>query len=766
MKQQKDNWVKILFSFAAPCKGKMALSVFCAILSVAGGFIPFWAVYEILLAFINQNVTLNGILIWCLVGAAGYLLRVACHGISTILAHISAYTILEGIRLKIADRLMKAPLGEVMGRRIGYLKNIIMDKVEDLEPPLAHMIPELTSNLLLPVAIFTWMMVIDWRMGLAVLIAPVLAMIPMFFLMRNYNSQYAAYMEANNHVNSIIIEYVEGIEVVKAFNQSTSSYEKFVNLPELMATFKQVADIQTADMLKLPVPKANFHTEVIQPSELQQEMVRGLAERAEAIRAGGVDPRVDNMLRITNDGRKLALDMRLINPLAADDPNGKVATCARNVIRIWEQTKEQRSAQLVFCDLSTPSKTTPIEMQKNGDGVYEMIPDQFTDVYNDLKKKLMEAGIPEEEIAFIHDANTEARKKELFSKVRSGQVRILMGSTQKMGAGTNVQDRLIALHDLDCPWRPSNLAQRLGRIVRQGNMNPQVEIFRYVTEGTFDAYLYQLVENKQKFIAQIMTSKAPVRVADDVDETALSYSEIKALATGNPLIIEKCNLDMEVGKLNMLKASYLSQKYALEDMVLKKYPEAVTRLEERIAGYEQDVQLAAAHPKPQEGFVGITILDQPYADKEAAGKEILDVCTKMTGSDAVFLGQYRGFSLVLSYDGLSNEYRMTMKGTLSHTAVLGADVFGNLTRMDNVIDGLPGKLEAVRAELADTQVQLENARTELTAPFAREAELAEKTARLKELNILLNMDQKDNSLIDDVPDEDTPEKSKVRDHER
>lgn len=543
-------------------------------------------------------------------------------------------------------------------------------------------------------------------------------------------------------------------------------FAKFFNLPELMATFKQVADIQTADMLKLPVPKANFHTEVIQPSELQQEMVRGLAERAEAIRAGGVDPRVDNMLRITNDGRKLALDMRLINPLAADDPNGKVATCARNVIRIWEQTKEQRSAQLVFCDLSTPSKTTPIEMKKNGDGVYEMIPDQFTDVYNDLKKKLMEAGIQEEEIAFIHDANTEARKKELFSKVRSGQVRVLMGSTQKMGAGTNVQYRLIALHDLDCPWRPSDLAQRLGRIVRQGNRNAEVEIFRYVTEGTFDAYLYQLVENKQKFIAQIMTSKAPVRVADDVDETALSYSEIKALATGNPLIIEKCNLDMEVSKLNMLKASYLSQKYSLEDMVLKKYPEAITRLTERIAGYEQDVQLAAAHPKLQEGFVGITILDQPYADKEAAGKAILDVCTKMTGSDAVFLGQYRGFSLVLSYDGPSNEYRMTMKGTLSHTAVLGADVFGNLTRMDNVIDGLSGKLEAVRVELADTQVQLENARTELAAPFAREAELAEKTARLKELNILLNMDEKDNSLIDDVPDEDTPEKSKARDYVR
>lgn len=548
--------------------------------------------------------------------------------------------------------------------------------------------------------------------------------------------------------------------------RAKTRFAKFFNLPELMATFKQVADIQTADMLKLPVPKANFHTEVIQPSELQQEMVRGLAERAEAIRAGGVDPRVDNMLRITNDGRKLALDMRLINPLAADDPNGKVATCARNVIRIWEQTKEQRSAQLVFCDLSTPNKNTPIEMQKNEEGIYEMIPNQFTDVYNDLKKKLMEAGVPEEEIAFIHDANTEARKKELFSKVRSGQVRILMGSTQKMGAGTNVQDRLIALHDLDCPWRPSDLAQRLGRIVRQGNLNPEVEIFRYVTEGTFDAYLYQLVENKQKFIAQIMTSKAPVRVADDVDETALSYSEIKALATGNPLIIEKCNLDMEVGKLNMLKASYLSQKYALEDMVLKKYPETITRLMERIAGYEQDLQLATAHRKPQEGFAGITILEQLYADKEAAGKAILDVCTKMTGSDAVFLGQYRGFSLVLSYDGPSNEYRMTMKGTLSHTAVLGADVFGNLTRMDNVIDGLSGKLEAVRAELADTQVQLENARTELAAPFAKEAELAEKTARLKELNILLNMDQKDKSLIDDVPDEDTPERSRSKGLER
>lgn len=502
-----------------------------------------------------------------------------------------------------------------------------------------------------------------------------------------------------------------------------------------MAAFKEVADIQTADMLKLPVPKANFHTEVIQPSELQKEMIKGLAERAEKIRGGGVDPHVDNMLRITNDGRKLALDMRLIQPLAPDDPNGKVAVCARNVFRIWEQTKEKRSAQLVFCDLSTPTT----------DGSFS--------VYDDLKKKLMDAGIPEEEIAFIHTADSEAKKKELFSKVRAGQVRVLLGSTAKMGAGTNVQDKLIALHDLDCPWRPSDLQQRLGRIVRQGNENEEVEIYRYVTEGTFDAYLYQLVENKQKFIAQIMTSKAPVRVADDVDETALSYSEIKALATGNPLIIEKCNLDMEVARLNMLKASHLNQVYALEELVYRKYPEEITRLTERIAGYEQDVALAAAHPKAQEGFCGMEVDGKRYAEKEDAGKAIIDVCTRMTGSDAVLLGQYRGFSMVLAYDGRSNEYRITLKGTLSHTVTLGADVFGNITRLDNALENLAGSLQAEQNSLEETKTQLENARTELAAPFAREEELAEKTARLKELNILLNMDEKDKTLLDDTPDE-------------
>ena len=517
--------------------------------------------------------------------------------------------------------------------------------------------------------------------------------------------------------------------------RAKTRFAKFYNLPELMAAFKGAADIQTADMLGLPVPKANFHTEVIKPSEIQKEMIKGLAERAEKIHAGGVDPHVDNMLRITNDGRKLALDMRLIQPLAPDDPDGKVAVCARNVFRIWEQTKEKRSAQLVFCDLSTPTT----------DGSFS--------VYDDLKKKLMDAGIPEEEIAFIHTADSEAKKKELFSKVRSGQVRVLLGSTAKMGAGTNVQDKLIALHDLDCPWRPSDLQQRLGRIVRQGNENEEVEIYRYVTEGTFDAYLYQLVENKQKFIAQIMTSKAPVRVADDVDETALSYSEIKALATGNPLIIEKCNLDMEVARLNMLKASHLNQVYALEELVYRKYPEEITRLTELIEGYGQDVALAAAHPKAQEGFCGMEVDGRHYAEKEDAGKAIIDVCTRMTGSDAVLLGQYRGFSMVLAYDGRSNEYRITLKGTLSHTVTLGADVFGNITRLDNALENLAGSLEAEQNSLEETKTQLENARTELATPFAREEELAEKTARLKELNILLNMDEKDKTLMDDTPDE-------------
>ena len=530
--------------------------------------------------------------------------------------------------------------------------------------------------------------------------------------------------------------------------RSKTRFAKFYNLPELMSTFKMVADIQTADILMLPVPKANFHTEVIKPSPMQEDMIKSLADRAEEIRAGHVDPSVDNMLRITNDGRKLALDMRLVNPLAPDSDTSKTSICARNVYSIWERTQEQRSAQLVFCDLSTPKS----------DGSFN--------VYDDLKQKLTEKGIPPEEIAYIHEANTEVRKKELFSKVRSGQVRVLIGSTAKMGAGTNCQDKLIALHDLDCPWRPSDLAQRLGRIVRQGNQNPEVEIFRYVTENTFDAYLYQLVENKQKFIAQIMTSKAPARIADDVDETALSYSEIKALATGNPLIIEKCNLDVEVSKLNMLKANHLNQRFALENLVLRKYPADIAKLTEAIAGYEKDVATAQAHPKPTEGFIGMEIKGTHYSEKEAAGKAVINACTELQGSDAISLGQYRGFSMSLQYDAAHTDYRLTMKGAMSHTISLGADVFGNITRMDNLVDGLAKELAEYQAALQDTRTQLANAKAEMETPFAKEEELAEKSARLKELNILLNMDQKDKALLDDAPEEDSPDKEKSRSVER
>lgn len=530
--------------------------------------------------------------------------------------------------------------------------------------------------------------------------------------------------------------------------RSKTRFAKFYNLPELMSTFKMVADIQTADMLQLPVPKANFHTEAIKPSPMQEDMVKSLADRAEKIRAGDVDPSVDNMLKITNDGRKLALDMRLINPLAPDSDTNKASICARNVYSIWERTQAQHSTQLVFCDLSTPK----------GDGSFNF--------YDDLKGKLVAKGVPPEEIAYIHEANTEVRKKELFAKVRSGQVRILIGSTAKMGAGTNCQDRLIALHDADCPWRPSDLAQRLGRIVRQGNQNPEVEIYRYVTENTFDAYLYQLVENKQKFIAQIMTSKAPARIADDVDETALSYSEIKALATGNPLIIEKCNLDVEVTKLNMLKANHLNQRFALENLVLRKYPAKIAELTEIIAGFEKDVAIAQANPKPAEGFVGMEIQDTYHSEKETAGKAILDACSGLQEFDSIPLGQYRGFSMTLLYDAVHADYKLTLKGVLSHTTSLGADVFGNITRLDNLVEGLAKELDGYQTVLQDTHTQLANAKAEMETSFAKEAELAEKSARLKELNIMLNMDQRDNSLLDEGPYDKHPGQGKSKDFER
>jgi hypothetical protein len=517
--------------------------------------------------------------------------------------------------------------------------------------------------------------------------------------------------------------------------RAKTRFARFYNLPELMSVFRTVADIQTADMLKLPVPKAVFHTEVIRPSEWQKEMVAGLAERAEVIRGGDIDPRVDNMLKVTNDGRKLALDQRLINPLLPDGQEGKIAVCADNVFRIWDEGKGKRLTQLVFCDLSTPK----------GDGTFN--------VYDDLKEKLTGKGIPEEEIAFIHEANTEVRKKELFARVRKGQIRILMGSTQKMGAGTNVQDRLIALHDLDCPWRPSDLAQRLGRIVRQGNKNPEVGIYRYVTEGTFDSYLYQLVENKQKFIAQIMTGKTPVRVAEDVDETALSYAEIKALATGNPLIIEKCQLEMDVNRLKILQASHNSQKYALEDKILKEYPQEVKRLTERIAGYRADIEAAAGHPAGKDRFPSMKIGGALYADKADAGKAIIEACKAMPSPDPVPMGEYRGFQMILSYDSFSKEYRVTLSGALSHTVVLGTDIHGNITRLDNAIENFAAKLEKCEASLAETTAQMETAQAEVNRPFSQEEEYREKSGRLKEVNSLLNMDEKDSAVLDAAPDE-------------
>lgn len=516
--------------------------------------------------------------------------------------------------------------------------------------------------------------------------------------------------------------------------RAKTRFAKFYNLPELMSMFRMVADIQTADMLHLPVPKANFHTEVIKPSQWQRDMIAELAERAERIRNREVNSAVDNMLKVTNDGRKLALDQRLISPLLPDDPDGKVAACAANVFRIWEQHREKRLTQLVFCDLSTPK----------ADGTFN--------VYDDLKAKLMAKGVPEHEISFIHNADTEARKKELFAKVRKGQIRVLMGSTQKMGAGTNVQDKLIALHDLDCPWRPSDLAQRLGRIVRQGNRNPEVDIFRYVTEGTFDSYLYQLVENKQKFISQIMTSKLPVRSAEDVDETALSYAEIKALATGNPLIIEKCQLEMDVNKLKILHASHLSQKYALEDKILKEYPQEIRRQNERITGYKADAETAAKHPADKDHFPPMKIGGIFYAEKAEAGKAIIEACKAMTSPDPVALGEYRGFQMILSFDSFAKEYRVTLSGALSHTVALGSDIHGNITRLDNALERFAESLQSCETKLEESKNQLEAAKSEVDRPFPQEQEYADKSARLKELNILLNMDEKDHEILDAEPD--------------
>ena len=521
----------------------------------------------------------------------------------------------------------------------------------------------------------------------------------------------------------------------KGFQQKTR-FANFYNLPELMAIFKEVADIQTADMLNLPVPKANYETVVCKPSEMQKEMVSSLAERADAVRSGAVDPSVDNMLLITNDGRKLALDQRLLNPMLPDFEGSKVNVCAGNIYRIWEDTKEQRLTQLVFCDLSTP---------KN-DGTFS--------VYNDLRDKLIARGIPAEEIAFVHDANNEAQKKELFAKVRRGKIRVLFGSTPRMGAGTNVQDRLIALHDLDCPWRPRDLEQRSGRIIRQGNQNPEVQIYRYVTEGTFDSYLYQMVENKQRFISQVFTSKSPARVMQEIDDAVLSYNEIKALATGNPMIIEHANLETEVNKLKMLNASHLSQRYELEDKILKYYPQEISRLNERISGYTADIaQRGENTPAKKEDFPPMQIHGTVYTEKAEAGKALIEACKQLTNSDPVSIGSYRGFEMQLFYEAFSKEYRVALKGTLTHTASLGTDIHGNITRLDNALNGLETRLQEHRDRLENTTAQMEAAKADAAKPFPREQELQEKSKRLAELTKLLKMDEKDRELLDSAPDE-------------
>lgn len=521
--------------------------------------------------------------------------------------------------------------------------------------------------------------------------------------------------------------------------RAKTRFAKFFNLPELIALFKESADIQTPDMLKLPVPEADYENIVLKPSEYQQDMVHSLADRAEAVRDRKVQPNIDNMLKITNDGRKLALDQRLINAMLPDEENSKATTCVEKAFEIWEQTKEQKSAQLIFCDLSIPK----------GDGTFN--------VYEDIRDKLMAKGVPENEIAFIHDANTETRKAELFAKVRSGQVRFLLGSTAKMGAGTNVQDRLIALHHLDVPWRPSDIEQQEGRILRQGNMNDKVKIFRYVTEGTFDSYSWQLIENKQKFIGQIMTSKSPVRSCEDIDEAALTYAEVKALATGNPYIKEKMDLDIQVSKLKLLKANHTSQKYRLEDNIVKHYPIQIASMKERLAGYRADIQTYTQNKFPDKDTFSIKIGNRVYTDKKEAGAALIDMCRSAKQPNmAVTIGEYQGFKMSVSYDSFFSKFTVNLKGSISHEVEIGADPLGNLQRLSNALEGMGKRMEEVAQKLENVEHQLETAKVEVTKPFPQEAELAEKLERLTELNALLNMDEKggDGIDMDDEPGND------------
>ncbi len=562
------------------------------------------------------------------------------------------------------------------------------------------------------------------------------------YTIQRYLQMNALQEQGLQHFDAWAANYGETVTAIELSPEGTgyrakTRFAKFYNLPELMSVFKNMADIQTADMLKLPVPEAHYHNIALKPSEYQKEIVASLAERAEKVRNREVDSSVDNMLMITNDGRKLALDQRLVNPMLPSDPNSKAAKCAENVFEIWRRTADKRSTQMIFCDLSTPKD----------DGTFS--------VYDDIHAKLLELGIPENEIAFIHNAKSEVQKKDLFGKVRSGQVRILLGSTQRMGAGTNCQQKLIALHHLDCPWRPSDLQQREGRIIRQGNENKEVDIYSYVTEGTFDAYLYQLVESKQKFISQIMTSKSPVRSAEDVDEQALSYAEIKALASGNPMIKEKMDLDIEVSKLKLLKANHLSQKYALEDAISKDFPKQIAETQARIAGYGADIATVKENTHPNgDGFSPLTLAGVTHADKKEAGAALLTMCQTMLSPEATQIGSYRGLTLELSFDTFAREYCLTMIGQLRHTVTLGTDVFGNLQRMDNALEGLPIKEQTCREQLSNLQTQLETAKAEVQKPFPREEELTTKTARLEELNSLLNLDHKEPEIVDAEPDED------------
>ena len=566
--------------------------------------------------------------------------------------------------------------------------------------------------------------------------------------------QYNTLVQNNlQHFDAWASTFGETITAVELTPEGTgyrakTRFARFYNLPELMAMFKEIADIKTADMLDLPVPKAVFHNISVKPSEIQRDMVAGLAERAERVRNGMVDARVDNMLKITNDGRKLALDQRLINPLLPDFEDSKLNACVDAMFETWERGREKRLTQLFFCDLSTP---------KN-DGSFN--------VYDDIRQKLIARGVPADEIKFIHEADTEAKKLELFKRVRRGDVRILMGSTQKMGAGTNVQNKLAASTDLDCPWRPSDLEQRLGRSIRQGNENAEVHIYRFVTEETFDAYLYQLVEGKQKFASQIMTSKSPVRSCEDIDETALSYAEIKMLATGNPHIKEKMDLDIQVQKLRLLKSSFLSEKYALEDKIIKFYPQEIARRADVIAGLKSDMERVAEHPKPSdETFVGMTVKGAFYSEKADAGNAILEACKAMTNPDPIPLGEYRGFTMELYFE--AREYKVRLKGELGYPVTLGTDTFGNITRLDNALEGLPKRLEMNEMELDNLKKQFETAKVDVERPFPQEEELKAKTDRLNELNALLNVDKRENEIVGGEPDEseELPEK-KPRDLER